>query len=118
MTEESHKHGPRVDDDMKRRVEGHLQASSPGGRAEEWREPAPAAEGEPEVSVEPHPDPQSRSDVELHMTPYEIEERSRFTRYLERGMFPADCRELIRAAKAAGAPDDLVEDLRRLPSHE
>jgi hypothetical protein len=115
---QSRKHAPRVDDELKRGVEGHVQGNPPGGRAEEWREPEPPAEGEPEVTAVPQPDQQVRSDADLPFTPYEIEERSRFTRYLHRGMFPADRREILRAARDAGAPDDLIEDLRRLPTGE
>jgi hypothetical protein len=115
---QSRKHTPRVDDALSRQAEGHLQGAPAGGRAEEWRESETPANGEPEVSQIPRDDTQSRSDVPLNLSPYEIEQRSRMSRYLNRTTFPADRRELIRAAQAADAPDDVIEELRKLPSGE
>jgi hypothetical protein len=115
---QSRLHGPRVDDELKRQAEGHTRGAPPGSRAEEWREPEPPAEGEPEVSATPEADTQARSDLPQNMSPYEIEERSRFGQYLPRSLFPADRRELLRAAQEAGAPDDIIDDLRQLPSGE
>ena len=115
---QSRKHPPRVDDELKRQVEGHTRGNPPGGRAEEWREPEPPAEGEPEVTAAPHADLQSRSDAELRQTPYDIDDRSRLSRYLNRDAFPANRKGLIRAARDAGAPADLMDELRRLPGDE
>jgi Protein of unknown function (DUF2795) len=92
--------------------------SPSGSRAQEWREPQPPADGEPEVSAIPEPDPRSRSDVELDMTPDEIEGRSRLGRYLPRTAFPADRARLLEAATEAQAPDDVLDELRRLPEGE
>jgi hypothetical protein len=113
---QSRKHAPRVDDELERQAEAHLKGAPPGGRAEEWREPEPPAEGEPEVGATPQADDLARSDADLHLTPRDIEERSRFSRYLARSAFPAKRKELLRAAREAGAPDDILEDLRRLPT--
>src|SRR5258705_4583193 len=105
----SDKHTPRLDDELKREVEGHLQGSPAGSRAEEWREPESPADGEPEVTVAPQSDPVAWSDVPLHLTPNEIEERSRLGRYLPRSAFPADRGRLLPAARRAEAPDGLIE---------
>jgi Protein of unknown function (DUF2795) len=115
---ESRKHPPRVDDDLERRVEGHLQGSGPGGRAEDFREPEPSIEGEPEVSAVPDGDDVSRSDVPLVMTPRELDARSRFGRYLAMSTFPAKREDLLRNARESKAPEDILADLRRLPEGE
>ena len=109
-------HTPRVDEELTREVEAYLRGSPGGSRVEEWREPEAAADGEPEVSAVPQPDPLSRSDRPLELTPQEVEGRSRFSRYLPRGVFPADREALVRAGRAANAPDDVIEQLRRLPA--
>lgn len=115
---ESRKHPPRLDENLERGVEGHLQGSPPGGRAEDWREQEPPIEGEPDVTTRPEADPISRSDVPLVMTPREIEARSRFGRYLARTTFPAKREDLLRNARESKAPEDILEDLRRLPEDE
>ncbi len=115
---QSRKHTPRVDDELERQAQGHLKGSPPGGRAEEWRESETPAEGEPEVSATPHADALSRSAADLHLSPYEIEERSRFSRYLVRSVFPANRGHLLAAAREADAPQDIIEDIRSLPDGE
>jgi hypothetical protein len=48
----------------------------------------------------------------------EIEERARFAGYLARSVFPANARTLRAAARAAQAPDQVLEMLDRLPDVE
>jgi hypothetical protein len=115
---QSRKHAPRVDEELERQAEGHTRGAPPGSRAEEWRESETPMEGEPEVTAAPQGDSLPRSDFPIHLTPYELEERSRFSRFLNRSTFPADRKELIRAARDSGAPDDVMDNLRRLPSGE
>jgi hypothetical protein len=115
---QSRKHTPRVDDELERQAEGHTSGGLTGGRAQEWRESETPLEGEPEVAQIPESDAEGLSDVPMNITPYELERRSRLARYLNRTAFPANRKELIRAAQDAGAPDDVIEDLRRLPSGE
>jgi uncharacterized protein DUF2795 len=114
----SDKHTPRVDDQLKREVEGHVHGSPSGGRAEEWRQPEAPANGEPEATAVPVPDSVARSDAEIVMTPEEVEGRSRLGRYLHRTALPADKTRLLEAAQDARAPDDVMEELERLPDDE
>src|SRR5258705_10789092 len=87
-----------VDGELAREVEPHLRGSLAGSRTEEWREPEPPADGDPEVSAIPQPDSLSRSDRPLELTPEEVEARSRFSRFLPRRAFPADRGGLGHAA--------------------
>ena len=112
----SSKYPPRVDEELTREVEPHLRGSLAGSRAEEWRDPESPADGEPEVSAIPQPDPFGRSDIPLDLTPEEIEARSQFSRHLPRSAFPAGRDALVHAARAAHAPDDVIEQVRHLPA--
>jgi hypothetical protein len=114
----SDKHTPRVDDSLKREVEGHVHGSPSGGRAEKWRQPEAPANGEPEATAVPVPDWRGRSDAELVMTPEEVEGRSRLGRYLHRTAFPANKAKLLDAAEGARAPDDVLDELGQLPDGE
>jgi hypothetical protein len=48
MQRESDKHGPLHDDELKHELEGMLRANRPT-RAEEWRDPEPPADDDPDV---------------------------------------------------------------------
>lgn len=113
---QSRKHGPRLDDALDREAKAHTTGSPSGSRVEEWREAETPATDEPDVSANLSGDTDSRSDVPMNFSPYEIEQRSRFSRYLNRTTFPANRKELIRAAQEAGAPDDVLDELHQLPS--
>ena len=109
------KHGPRLDDQMEHEVRGILQ----GGvdtRAEEWRDPEPAGEDQPNPSVTPTA--YERAGVPPGMTPEEVEERSRLGRYIPLSALPGTRDELVAAARGMQAPDDVVADLGRLPGDD
>ena len=95
------------DDEMKAELRGWLQSGHPT-RTEEWHDPEPLAEDDPEVAAGPVTPQRAPGPVEaLH---YEL------ARILGRGPFPAGPEELRSALRARYAPDDLVERLRALPS--
>lgn len=48
MQRDSDTHGPRVDDELAHELEGAIRGNRPS-RAEEWRDPEPAAEDDPDV---------------------------------------------------------------------
>jgi hypothetical protein len=48
MERASAKHGPRQDDEMKHGTEGMIRGNKPT-RAEEWRDPEPPADDDPDV---------------------------------------------------------------------
>ena len=110
------KHSARMDDRMRSEVEGLLQGSPADGRAEEWRETQSPADGQPEPSAVPEPDDIARSDAGLYLTPDELEQRSRLGRFLHRADFPTDRSGLLATARAARAPDDVLDELGRLPA--
>jgi hypothetical protein len=100
MERGSSKHGTRLDEEMKQEVRGHVQGVA-GGRAEEWKEPEPAGEDQPEVTLQPFVDTQA--------------DLSRFGTYIGLSSMPGDRAALRQGAETLGAPDDVLEDLDRLP---
>ena len=94
------------DDEMKHELQGLLRSGHPT-RTEEWHDPEPAADDDPEIAggpVAPNRSPASLETVRLELA-----------RLLGRTAFPAGRRELIGILREQYAPDGLVEALERLP---
>ncbi|MGZ6885711.1 MAG: DUF2795 domain-containing protein [Acidimicrobiia bacterium] len=98
-----------MDDDLAKEVDGLLQ-----GAALEREDRDPELPGDDEVieirvgpTVTGSPGGISTDDVH---------ERSELARWLQPSSFPADAMELLRQAGEAGAPDDVLALLGRLPS--
>jgi hypothetical protein len=100
MERVSSKHGPRLDEGMKQEVLGTIQGTA-GSRAEEWMTAEPAGEDQPEASRVPNMD--AAADL------------SRFGRYIALSSMPGDRDALRRGAETLTAPDDVLDDLNRLP---
>ncbi|CAL9366736.1 hypothetical protein SUDANB58_04968 [Streptomyces sp. enrichment culture] len=97
------------DDEMKHELQGLLRSGHPT-RSEEWHDPEPTAEDDPEVA---------RGPVTPSRGPTYLEAlRLELARTLTRGTFPANPRELSRALRRAHAPDALVERVEELPHKE
>ncbi|CAL9388902.1 DUF2795 domain-containing protein [Streptomyces pilosus] len=97
------------DDEMKHELQGLLRSGHPT-RTEEWNDPEPFADDDPEVAygpVTPGRGPTSLESVRLELA-----------RILSRGSFPAGPRELMRALDRRHAPDTLIEALERLPQRD
>jgi hypothetical protein len=97
---------------MKHQTEGMVRAGR-ATRAEEWRDPEPSGEDEPDVDRAPDgtltggtPDGMTATDVEL---------RSELASYLDRSTFPAVRTQLVDDALGNHAPDRVMDELRRLP---
>ncbi|HCT79954.1 MAG TPA: hypothetical protein DGT23_25980 [Micromonosporaceae bacterium] len=106
------KHGPWLDDELANEVEPLLRGRPNSGRVGEWREPEPAADGEPDASWAPlgHHGIDTGDDRD----PDRREERARIGSYLPRSIFPADRDRVIEAARANGAPDQIISTLEEL----
>jgi hypothetical protein len=115
MDRGSSKHGPRLDEQMEQETRGIVQGGPNDARVEEWHDPEPSGEDQPDVSAVPHPDAGEMGGAPTGMTPEDREERSRLGRYLRRSVFPADRAALIAEARENQAPDDIVARLRGLP---
>ncbi|MEW2447895.1 DUF2795 domain-containing protein [Streptomyces parvulus] len=94
------------DDEMKHELQSLLRSGHPT-RSEEWHDPEPVAEDDPDVT---------RGPVTPGRGPTYLEAlRLELARNLTRGSFPAGPRELTRTLRHGNAPDALVEELDRLP---
>ncbi|GJF24459.1 DUF2795 domain-containing protein [Streptomyces flaveolus] len=94
------------DDEMKHELQGLLRSGHPT-RSEEWNDPEPIAEDDPDVTYGPVTPGRGPTYLEAL--------RLELARNLTRGTFPAGPRELGRALRRGNAPDALVEGLERLP---
>jgi hypothetical protein len=93
------------DDEMKHELQGMLRSGHPT-RTEEWHDPEPIADDDPEVAGGPVAPGTSASLESV---------RLELARRLGRTAFPAGPAELIRALRHDNAPDALVASLERLP---
>lgn len=112
MQRGSDRHGPRLDDELRRETEA-LERSGVQPHREEWRQPEPAAEGEPEASRTPRP--VYRGGTPPGLDPADVEARTELARHLDPAAFPADRAGLLRSAASNHAPDEVVETIEALP---
>ncbi|WP_200303098.1 DUF2795 domain-containing protein [Streptomyces adelaidensis] len=94
------------DDEMKHELQGLLRSGHPT-RTEEWHDPEPYAEDDPEVTYGPVTPSRAPARAEAL--------RLELARVLGRTSFPAGPAELTRVLRGRHAPDGLVEPVRRLP---
>jgi hypothetical protein len=114
-SQRSTKHGPRLDEQMEHEVEGMLRAER-STRTEEWRDPEPSAEGDPDVDADPAGTLVGGTPV--GMTPEAVEARAELARWLVRHDFPSTGSTLVEAARDHRAPDAIIAELERLPAEQ
>jgi hypothetical protein len=98
---------------MSREVRGTTQGTA-GSRAEEWKMAEPAGEDQPEPTLVPEGD--YRTGAPQGVTNAEMERFSRFGRYIGRSALPGDRAALRASAETLTAPDDVLQDIDRLPA--
>jgi hypothetical protein len=109
--QETGTHSPREDEELKREVRSELQ-SGHATVGEEWREPEPPAEDEPEATWAPEGRPGGTPPGEDWET---IELRSDLARHLDRTAFPATRAHLLEALEAHQADQRLLDLVSSLP---
>ena len=102
----------REDDALKKATEGMVR-SGHSTHAQEWRDPEPSGEDQPDVDAEPNGT--MMGGVPDGMTPGDVEDRSDVARYLGR-VWPADRDTLLEVARGNEAPDRVLDELERLPA--
>ena len=112
-SQRSTKHSPRVDEELEHEIQGMLR-SGHTTRAEEWRDPEPVAEGEPDVDAAPNGTLVGGTPVGMDADA--VESRAELARWLDRADFPSTGPELVEAALDHRAPDAVVAELDRLPA--
>lgn len=109
----SNKHGARQDDALAADVEGMIRAGRPT-HAQEFTDPEPGAEDEPDVDVAP--DSTLVGGVPEGMTADAVVARAELARWLDRADFPNTADGLVEAARDHRAPDAVADELARLPA--
>jgi hypothetical protein len=100
MTHGGGTHGPRQDDALKKEVRGEVQANR-ATRTEEWREPEPPGEDQPDATWD------LSEGVDLRREAIQL--RSDIARYLDHGAFPADRDGLLATMSSHEAPQPLLD---------
>src|SRR3954471_22726046 len=109
----SDKHSPMRDDQLKHETEG-LVRSGRGTHAEEWRDPEPSGEDQPDSDLAP--------DGTLHggtppgMSADDVEGRAEIATYLGKDSYPMVREQVLNLAMDRQAPDRVVDLIRKLPS--
>jgi len=100
MQRNSDKHGPRLDDELKRETQS-IDRSGREARAQEFREQEGPGDYEPAAVG--------------HVDGDESLARRELLRHLTPSAFPGDREAMIAAAEADGAPLEVLDRLRELP---
>ncbi|WFE39576.1 DUF2795 domain-containing protein [Micromonospora sp. WMMD998] len=114
MERGSSKHSPRVDEQMSSEVSGLVQGPGAGGaRVDEFRQPEPSGEDQPEATTAPAGD--LRTGSPQGMSSEDVEARSRLGRFIGMAALPGDRDTLVANARENEAPADIVAALEGLP---
>lgn len=97
------------DDEMKHELQGLLRSGHPT-RTEEWHDPEPSAEDDPEIWGGPVVPGNPGATLETV--------RLELARILGRSSFPADAGALAMGLRRKNAPDALADAVRRLPGKD
>lgn len=115
MERGSHKHGPRLDEQLSQEVQGLVQGPGTGGsRVDEFREAEPAGEDQPGATTAPAGE--LRTGAPKGMSSQDVEQRSRLGRFIGLSALPGDRETLLGSARLNEAPDDVITELERLPA--
>lgn len=111
-SQRSTKHSARVDEELEHEIQGMVR-SGHATRAEEWRDPEPTAEGDPDIDAAPNGTLVGGTPVGMDADA--VEARAELARWLDRADFPSTGPQLVEAALDHRAPDAVVAELQRLP---
>ena len=114
-SQRSTKHSARVDDELEHEIQGMVRGNH-STRAEEWRDPEPVAEGDPDIDAAPSGTLVGGTPVGMDADA--VEARAELARWLDRADFPSSGVDLVEAARDHRAPDAVVAELQRLPEGE
>jgi hypothetical protein len=109
----SDKVSPRQDEQLKHETEG-LVRSGHGTHAEEWKDPEPSGEDQPDADLVP--DGSLHGGTPAGMAPDDVEGRSELATFLGKDCYPMVREQVIDLVMDRNAPDRVVDLVRRLPS--
>jgi hypothetical protein len=106
-------HSPRIDDAQKHETEG-LVRSGRSTHAEEWKDPEPSGEDQPDADRSP--ESAMVGGTPDGMTPDDVEGRAELATYLGASDWPMVRAQIIEKLIDGHAPDAVVDRVRGLPS--
>lgn len=106
-------HSPRLDDQQKHEVEGLLR-SGHSTHAEEWKDPEPSGEDQPQADLAP--DSTLVGGVPEGMTADDVEGRAELATYLGHSGWPMVREQIIEKLVDGNAPTAVTDRVRGLPS--
>jgi hypothetical protein len=106
MERDTAKHGPRLDDELKKETASLLQGAPIESRVQESREHEGPGDDDRDVDARTAPAGSLGSDA--------VEARRELSRHLRPSAFPATRAELLREAESQNAPSSVVAALERL----
>jgi hypothetical protein len=109
----SDKVGPRSDEELKHRTEG-LTRSGHTTRAEEWKDPEPAGEDQPDADRDP--DGTLHGGVPHGMSGEDLDGRAELAGYIGRAGYPLVREQVLDLVIDGSAPQRVVDLVRSLPS--
>jgi len=115
MDRGSSKHGFVRDEVLKHEVEG-MERAGRATHAEEWADPEPPGEDQPEVAADP--DGVLVGGVPPGMTPQDVELRSALAAHLGKSVYPARRDQLVERLGEQQAPDGLIALVEKLPADQ
>ena len=113
MERGSDKHSARMDEALEGEVAGMMRANRET-RGQQWNSAEPSGEDQPDVDLAP--DSTLAGGVPDGMTELDVEQRSAIAAYLGKEVWPAGSEALLAKAQELDAPDDVLDQLRRLPT--
>jgi hypothetical protein len=112
MERGSDKHSARMDEALAGEVAGMMRAGRET-RGQQWNSAEPSGEDQPDVDLAP--DVTLSGGVPDGMTADDVEARAGIAMYLGKEVWPAGSQALLAKAEELNAPDDVLDQLRRLP---
>jgi Protein of unknown function (DUF2795) len=109
----SDKVSPREDEQRKHETEG-LVRSGHSTHAEEWKDPEPVGEDQPDADLAP--DGTLHGGIPAGMTADDVEGRAELASYIGREAYPMVREQVINLVIDNKAPDRVVSLVRRLPA--
>ena len=113
MERGSDKVSPRADEELKHQTQGLIK-SGHTTHAEEWKDPEPAGEDQPDADLAP--DGTLHGGTPIGMTADDVEGRAELATFIGKDAYPMVREQIINLVMDRAAPDRVVDLVRRLPS--
>lgn len=113
MERGSDKVSPRADEELKHQTQG-LVRSGHTTHAEEWKDPEPIGEDQPDADLAP--DGTLHGGTPAGMTGDDIEGRAELAGYIGKDAYPLIGQQVLELVMDGQAPARVIDLVRRLPS--